>query len=51
MAYLVWSNAILGYTLLETAKLAGIDPAQYLREAALADGRGDVFLPCPSPRA
>jgi hypothetical protein len=33
------------YTLLETAKLAGIDPAQYLREAALADARGEVLMP------
>jgi transposase len=38
------------YTLLETAKLAGIDPAQYLREAALADARGDVLLPADIPR-
>jgi transposase len=33
------------YTLLETAKLAGIDPAQYLRDAALAADRGQVLLP------
>jgi transposase len=33
------------YTLLETAKLVGIDPAQYLREAALADARGESLLP------
>jgi len=33
------------YTLLETAKLAGVHPAQYLREAALADARNDVLLP------
>jgi transposase len=33
------------YTLLETAKLAGIDPAKYLREAALADARDEVLLP------
>ena len=38
------------YTLLETAKLVGIDPAQYLREAALADTRGDVLLPADLPR-
>jgi len=38
------------YTLLETAKLAGIDPAKYLREAALADARGDVLLPADMPR-
>jgi hypothetical protein len=33
------------YTLLETAKLCGVDPALYLREAALADARGEVLLP------
>lgn len=33
------------YTLLETAKLAGVDPAKYLREAALADARGEALLP------
>lgn len=33
------------YTLIETAKLQGIDPAGYLREAALADARGEVLLP------
>lgn len=33
------------YTLLETAKLCGVDPARYLREAALADARGEVLLP------
>ena len=33
------------YSLLETAKLAGGDPANYLREAALADARGAVLLP------
>jgi transposase len=33
------------YTLLETAKLEGIDPATYLREAALANARGEVLLP------
>jgi transposase len=32
------------YTLIETAKLAGVDPAAYLREAALADARGEVLL-------
>jgi transposase len=37
--------ASLFYSLLETAKLHGIDPARYLREAALADGRGEVHLP------
>jgi hypothetical protein len=34
--------------LLETAKLCGVDPARYLREAALADARGEVLLPDPS---
>ena len=33
------------YTLIETAKLQGIDPAKYLRAAALADARGEVLLP------
>jgi transposase len=33
------------YTVLETAKLVGVDPATYLREAALADARGEVLLP------
>jgi transposase len=33
------------YTLIETAKLCGVDPARYLREAALADARGEVLLP------
>jgi transposase len=33
------------YTLIETAKLQGIDPAKYVREAALADARGDVLVP------
>jgi transposase len=37
--------AAVFYTLLETAKLVGVDPARYLREAALADARGDVLLP------
>jgi hypothetical protein len=32
-------------TLLETAKLVGVDPAKYLREAVLADARGEVLLP------
>jgi transposase len=38
--------ASLFYSLLETAKLQGIDPARYLREAALAHARGEVLLPC-----
>ena len=33
------------YTLLETAKLVGVDPAKYLRAAALADDHGGVLLP------
>jgi transposase len=37
--------AAIFYTLLETAKLAGVDPATYLREAALAGARGEVLLP------
>lgn len=37
--------AAVFYTLLETAKLCGVDPAKYLREAALADARGEVLLP------
>jgi transposase len=37
--------AAVFYTLLETAKLVGVAPAKYLREAALADARGDVLLP------
>jgi hypothetical protein len=41
------------YTLIEKAKLAGVDPAAYLRAAALADAHGEVLLPadmlrCPS---
>jgi transposase len=37
--------AAIFYTLLETAKLCGVDPARYLREAALAAARGEVILP------
>lgn len=37
--------AAVFYTLLETAKLTGVDPATYLREAALADSRGEILLP------
>jgi transposase len=33
------------YSLLETAKLRNVDPVRYLREAALADARGEVLLP------
>jgi hypothetical protein len=39
------SLAAVSYTLLETAKLVGVDPAKYLREAALADARGEVLVP------
>jgi transposase len=42
--------AAILYTLLETAKLVGVDPARYLREAALADARGEVLLPADMPR-
>jgi transposase len=42
--------AAVFYTLLETAKLAGVDPAKYLRAAALADARGEVLLPSDLPR-
>jgi transposase len=37
--------AAIFYTLLETAKLHGVDAATYLRDAALADARGEVLLP------
>lgn len=37
--------AAIFYTLLETAKLVGIDPVTYLRAAALADSRRDLLLP------
>ena len=37
--------AAVFYSLFESAKLAGIDPARYLRKAALADARGEVLLP------
>jgi hypothetical protein len=33
------------YTLMETAKLHGIDPTVYLLEAARAAARGEVLLP------
>jgi transposase len=38
------------YSLLETAKLCDVDPACYLRDAALADARGEVLLPGSWPR-
>ena len=37
--------ASIFYSLIETAKLHGVDPATYLREAALADKRGETLLP------
>jgi transposase len=37
--------AAILYTLLETAKLRGVDPAAYLRDAVLAAARGEVLLP------
>jgi transposase len=37
--------AAILYTLLETAKLRGADPAAYLRDAVLAAARGEVLLP------
>lgn len=33
------------YTLIETAKLSGVDPVRYLKEAVLASRRGEVLLP------
>ncbi|QRK05595.1 transposase domain-containing protein [Archangium violaceum] len=38
--------AALYYSLMETAKLCGVDPKRHLREAALAALRGD---PIPLP--
>ncbi|MGH7327973.1 MAG: IS66 family transposase, partial [Polyangiaceae bacterium] len=43
-------TAAVFYSLLETAKLAGVDPAKYLREAMLADARGNVLLPADLAR-
>jgi transposase len=37
--------AAIFYTLLETAKLVGVDPAKYLRAAVLADARDAVLMP------
>jgi transposase len=37
--------AAIFYSLMETAKLVGVDPATYLREAALAHSRGETLLP------
>ena len=33
------------YTLIETAKLAGVDPARYLLEAVRANDRGEILSP------
>lgn len=38
------------YSLIETAKLHGVDPAAYLREAIRAADRGEVLLPWQMPR-
>jgi transposase len=38
------------YSLLETVKLAEADPGTYLREAALADARGELLLPADFAR-
>ncbi len=43
--------AAIFYTLLETAKLAGVDPSRYLRAAALARARGEVLLPAGATTA
>jgi transposase len=37
--------AAIFYSLVETAKLHDVDPARYLREAALAAERGDALPP------
>jgi transposase len=37
--------AAIFYSLIETAKLIGIEPAEYLAQAAVAARRGDVLLP------
>jgi hypothetical protein len=37
--------AAIFYTLLESAKLQSVDPATYLRAAALARARGEIRLP------
>jgi transposase len=37
--------AAIFYSLLETAKLVGVDPTRYLREAILAARRGEPLLP------
>jgi len=43
---MVWYSGFLRRPrVLETAKLVGFDPAEYLRDAALADARSEVLLP------
>jgi transposase len=42
--------AALYYSLMETAKLCGVDPKRYLREAALAALRGEA-IPLPNQLA
>jgi transposase len=43
--------ASIFYSLLETSKLQDVGPARYLREAALADARGEFLLPGDQTRA
>jgi transposase len=43
-------TAAVFYSLLETAKLCRVDPARFLREAALADSRGEILLPADLAR-
>lgn len=40
--------AAIFYTLIETAKLNGLDPSQYLLDASHAAARGELLLPLPS---
>ncbi len=37
--------ASIFYSLLETSKIHNVDPARYLRDAALADTHGEILLP------
>jgi transposase len=43
--------AAIFYSLVETAKLHDVDPARYLREAALAAERGEALLPWQLPES
>jgi transposase len=43
--------AAIFYSLVETAKLHDVDPARYLREAALAGERGEALLPWQLPHS